>query len=942
MFHPEPTRKKLKSQIAIIITLVIAALFLLTIVYINVFKVTNIKDITSRAVDKNALALASQLGSMSKAYYHQLGDSVGPVRIFDVKVLKYFIIYDIVLFFATIFNFFSPLIAGQGIFYLVSALMASSISNSWNNMSDYNHLREQALFSTVAAIQSDDLQLRVTSVPGVFQEYDDVTRSFKGTCVQDPITHQYGPDCYDLRTIPAMLAPTARTVSRFEAWYYTKRLPMVDESGLRNALDNFLSTTPNVGILRYIETAGWIPSPTNSYDLTTNGWDSVSGKFATVSLVTYDTPPAYNYPIDPLYEITCIPPNCPKWVRAAVAGPYTYRVRMEGIGSAPYTAITWGDVMDRVPDPNIGGYEVLEWESFLTDRLYSINFSFNLLERLKTDYPGDPNLGLFIDHNSGSSTKLNYVIKDLQHSLSKIKDLLEMPVNLRLKTITQWFPAFYDAKKHQPASNGPCSRLSIDDTSCNSSCCRCSDPNLDQDYSYDIYLRFIRDICYLEEIINALTDFDNNTLTPDIQKNYDGQLGGPSLCRQGDRNQVAFQCPTTLVPCIASHCDFACNLPVTVGQKCGPLVAILYNGNYGTCTGDGLTHNDHPVCSNPFPLFGGDLYGSRPAWCDDLLVGATPACTSTAIPCDCSKVSHTCCGSPNPCVSCGTICNLPDDCCQNTDICNDPSLPRYCPPCPPVTVPAVNTLPPPIPPPPALSYQGQLSWRDWNPSKLPGPPIQLGSYDGTLKPTEVKQAIDLLGGLWNTLYKINVAIEHLADEIAKMPTDLAPIRNELVYAWRDRQHQNNMPPQYAHFVRARLINYPEELPHITMKEEWGGLWKVYTLNAYEGDFDLLAARYDQDQPSTYWNLRRRAQPLIPEINPGQLNMLVNIVNLWGFCNFYATPQLTALGNQLFTQSIWSRVRAHYGYDRTKIFLEQTEDRTAATDTTGGMGTSGGY
>ncbi|MDD5465665.1 MAG: Tad domain-containing protein [Candidatus Omnitrophica bacterium] len=260
-----PTNRR--SQIAVIITFVIAVIFLFMAVFINLSKVSQVKTTTSTAADKAALSLASQLGSMSHYYKDKvLGgqtEKTGYGWLALMLVLVGSIVGGILI---------SPVVLLTGLGLLVSMSMSTSmlegISDRFNKeMTTYTALRESALFGALLSTQSDDVELKRVGA-GIFR--DEVT----------------GKD-YDLSAIPEMR--NANKVGRFAAWYYALRQPLVSDDDLKEALDKFKN-----GLKRFIAI---------------DEWDNTKWKISRLSYFI-EPVPAQN---SANYEITCT--SCPAWVK---------------------------------------------------------------------------------------------------------------------------------------------------------------------------------------------------------------------------------------------------------------------------------------------------------------------------------------------------------------------------------------------------------------------------------------------------------------------------------------------------------------------------------------------------------------------------------------------------------------------------------------------------
>jgi hypothetical protein len=204
----------------------------------------------------------------------------------------------------------------------------------------------------------------------------------------------------------------------------------------------------------------------------------------------------------------------------------------------------------------------------------------------------------------------------------------------------------------------------------------------------------------------------------------------------------------------------------------------------------------------------------------------------------------------------------------------------------------------------SFKYQGQLAWNN------------------TSGYTEVRQAIDILNALKNSILEIRQDIKNFADYIRNnmLPND-HPIRNEIVYAWKDRMTDHN------HVVAVKMLDYPETLPHI---EEYPKKWWPFTKcrgirggsnNDGTGDLRIITWRYDQDRPLPWWSARYRKKPDQPDFDQAKLVTIVADMQddaLIGPAN--AADLVDLLSNYAVTSS----TKAHYGPDKPDIRIVETE------------------
>ncbi len=264
--------KPYKGQIAVIITFVIAVIFLFVAVFINISKVSQVKTTTSTVADRAALGLASQIGSISHYYKDKVLKISGSCPATGCQVcgpgwlaLALVIIGTVILIPSTLG---ASLVAGIPTAAIIGSSMLGGINTKFNDMTLHNRLREETLFQALRSMQTDEVELKNV---GMSTFHDDST-----------------PQDYVLNAIPGMSGQ--KTASRFATWYYKKRLPLVSDDNLKTALDTF-----NSELQRFIV-------------IDKDGWDDKTWKIKKFSYVIKPGDPPANY------EITCT--NCPPWVQS--------------------------------------------------------------------------------------------------------------------------------------------------------------------------------------------------------------------------------------------------------------------------------------------------------------------------------------------------------------------------------------------------------------------------------------------------------------------------------------------------------------------------------------------------------------------------------------------------------------------------------------------------
>lgn len=571
--------KNQRGQIAVIITLIIAAVFLLTMVFINIYKVSTSKTSTSQAADKTALRIASKLGSLSNAYLQALSnlglvistgityDAVNKTAYldycgfawnldwWDLPKLAAVVVATIAAFAITLNPVF--LLTGIGLF--VSMTMMNGITQKFQDMSAYNSIREDALFQAMRDLQTDYVELK---------NLVDTDTGKRTGVFQDPADPS--SPTYDLTAVPGM--KDAIKVPRFLAWYYTKRWPLVDESALKAAIDKFINgfdTQEKDGIRKFVYIDDWDAA----------GWR--------IRKLSYRLLGKGSYTVGE-FDVTCPSGSCPGWV----IDPVTDSINLISL------KLNSDELEDAADKP---------W--FLKDKLDGcwtfcplITPCTGLLRRLHCDYKsleGDVFCSTTTDIPCANPIvnrdDFDKVKEDMRLLLVRIKETINLPNAERLRGVMQWFSFFYDPTMHN-----------ADRTS--------KDPNPATMYDHDIYLRLARDKLKIAEWITGLKKIDADYMQKNIPPHYDSYCfegkGGPP-----PSSVVDAYCYTKIDDCLCNHieCDSCGNCETVCNDNpegcINSKVAVQY-GIYGTCAGND-PYASHPVCQ----AGRGDLYSTIPAWC---------------------------------------------------------------------------------------------------------------------------------------------------------------------------------------------------------------------------------------------------------------------------------------------------------------------------------------
>ena len=593
-------RRNIKGQIAVIITLIIAVVFLFTIMFINIAKVSSIKVLTSQTADRAALQIASTIGSMA----HYMKENVLHGKESDQCSYNWtaitLIIAGLVLLVlcppigaSVIGGSIGLGIAIGGGYLLGGLLLAGGIISAYSasrpvvktiydelaDLSDYNGVREGALLTAIMSMQTDDVLLKNMNGPdnnptGVF--YDDANNDDNWDNTGDPFTDTNGNGLWDpgepfIDTNGNGLWDAGETYEdlnsngkydpqesyedkdlngRYSPAELTYDLSNIPEMRKAKVVGRFWAwyQTQRVPL---IKEAGLKEAVTDFINklkqyIVTDQWDSTKWMINRASLAVHRS--AEGQPGDRL-QVTCSGPSCPTWADAA-----NNRVRIVTI-----------DEDARDTDRNYindGGFLKDKLVS-LCNRLSSRGYSLSLCGI-------SPEFG---------DTYINAVIDNLVDFTARSKEIMDYPVSERVRTVQTWLKFFYDLEyTHNDATGG-------------------------QQDLYDRLTYFYHLLDGWAEELRVL----HEALVPAIWEDYN------TSCEEG-RGAAVVACATSLSACYCWHpdCDDCGNCwTVCDGALCINYVTSRWQGDYGTCTGTGRNHLSHPVCM----AGGGDLYSARPVWC---------------------------------------------------------------------------------------------------------------------------------------------------------------------------------------------------------------------------------------------------------------------------------------------------------------------------------------
>lgn len=390
--------KSLKSQVAVIITLVLSFIILFSVIVVNIAQVGEIKNMTSKAADTAALKMASSFGSMAKCYTEYIDEGCNldwiKLGIIVAAILAVLFLPSFGMGAVALISFSVFLGGGFSVTAFMKTITASraiqaAIYDRFAGMSKYNGIREEALLSTLNSIQTDDTLVYNRNPGGGAVFYDDENNngSFDG-----------GERQFDLSGLKSADVTNSKYQGRFFAWYFTRRLPLVDEVQLVQDTEDFIIDLDKHIILDDWDPVRWIY---NKAFLVSDGGLS-AGKFIKTTSIN------------------------PSWVFGV-------------------NRVTIVDIDESMLDAS--------------NRYIPMGFLKNVFDKLATDLEGDwPGSISFCDSILSwfaTCDGINEVIEDLVDFIAKYKFVKEMPDSDRMGAITQWFtPQFYDVNHVHDEANG--------------------------------------------------------------------------------------------------------------------------------------------------------------------------------------------------------------------------------------------------------------------------------------------------------------------------------------------------------------------------------------------------------------------------------------------------------------------------------------------------------
>ncbi|MCX5707828.1 MAG: hypothetical protein NTY14_02415 [Candidatus Omnitrophica bacterium] len=393
--------KKTPGQVVVIITIFIAVIILLTIVLINISKVSDIKTSTSQIADSGTLQLASQwsqyINELRDTLRRKLATGFGCGMIGDTQLVCFnwgliLPLFGVLL--ALVLAFWSrPL--SLGILILVANplwgeinfLMKAGFSNAAAQMTEYSSLREGAIGSMLEQAQTDQERATLKS-EDVYQYILASHYDKNGVLIVDDAY------IYDLTNTPeAPILKGKQEVPRYVCWYWADRHRKVTEAGLGPEIALLINNLVKVTEF--------------------NKWDTTTWMYTEVSLK-----------VDALH-ITCDDGACPDW---AVPDKQIVRIISHVTANEPT--------------------DIWQWFWQLITGNANTGFLPQKFTELTTRLLAAP---VYAGYVTWTNQEIGQVSEVLRGFLLRDMELLNLPVSGRIPTLGDWLPIWYNKDNpHDP------------------------------------------------------------------------------------------------------------------------------------------------------------------------------------------------------------------------------------------------------------------------------------------------------------------------------------------------------------------------------------------------------------------------------------------------------------------------------------------------------------
>ncbi len=412
--------QKNTSQIAVIFTIIIAIIIVFVFLFINIAKISDIKTLTSQIADKEGLVLASKMGTYVNKLWIQVQESVKvlgfvlpgtscePVKccainwglllpvlafVIGIVLLSFIVTLPVSLLAAGLTFGSMPFLAAE-----INAIMKGTFSRI--DMSPETAIRETSMEAMLAAIGGNydpavaDKITDTNSTNSTGNQTDNSTIKFVAPMPGDPAnTIEY----YIGKAHPFLDEVRKKNkVSRYVAWYWSKRYPLVGDQALATDMENFINLLVTYFFVEKWDTDNWkiLEASIVSRPVDISNTDNSSG---TIPKWVIQVPPADSWEV----------------IRAV--GP---------VSSKPGLLDPIVDAIDR---KDFLGEEFMLVRAFVANRIpFSLSFVGQDIEDLR----------------------------DLLKGVTvRCMEVLNLPINQRAVGINTWWPIFWDPNITHATSN---------------------------------------------------------------------------------------------------------------------------------------------------------------------------------------------------------------------------------------------------------------------------------------------------------------------------------------------------------------------------------------------------------------------------------------------------------------------------------------------------------
>jgi len=419
--------RKTPGQIAVIITLFIAVIILLSVVIINIGKVSDAKVNSSQISDRGAIGLCSQLGTyvglLNKKVDQRsqlkfiIGGNCAPN--WGLILVSVAVIVGAVVAPGAGGAVAMVALVGSGVYMQladVNASQARAFSDGAYLMSSYTGFRESAIEAMLRSSQADFQVVETTQTAEETGNYNLIDKS-----TNPPTSYIIEKDNPYWWQVKQALKDNKR-LYRFNAWYWGKRFPEVAEAGKLTPLINNLikAITENTKIEEWDPDKWQVKKISLKTEATTTGlgrkWVIKDGMVRVVG---------------PVAQNDWLAESMPDWLK-------------------DFVYLDEGGFL--IADMGFKGLTQRILDTVCFDETCSAdNPAITYATKTDIKIPGWEWFGII-------DTQYNYeqlyqVNDDIYGFLTRSMELLNIPVSYRVAGVTNWLPAFYDLKSAHAADD---------------------------------------------------------------------------------------------------------------------------------------------------------------------------------------------------------------------------------------------------------------------------------------------------------------------------------------------------------------------------------------------------------------------------------------------------------------------------------------------------------